>query len=84
MRNDEALNWLTNKWNSMGAGNEAFSVYYKAMEAIAFRIPKPPVESNSMVQCPICHRNLTTRGCVKRMYNYCPKCGKAIDWRSYE
>lgn len=52
----------------------------KANMILEYRIAKRPYESEKMWQCPSCHRNLTDKRCIKKMYAYCPKCGQALDW----
>ena len=80
MTNKEAYNWFRIKFDSTDAGSDEFVAYYKATSALAFRIPKPPVESDKMLLCPTCHRILTRKNCVKNMYKFCPRCGMAIEW----
>ena len=45
-----------------------------AIKAIQKQIPVHPQQQNVAVQCPVCGRQ------VKRMYGFCPKCGKKLDW----
>lgn len=52
----------------------------KCLEAISFRIREKPVLKNKMYQCPVCKRLLTMKTRENKMYSYCPKCGKALDW----
>ena len=43
-------------------------------------IAKPPIVGTEMFQCPNCRRNLTLKNCVKKMYEYCPRCGQHLLW----
>lgn len=59
-----------------------------AVEALEKQIPKPlkelrdpnPIElGNDYAACPNCGEWLSKKKLAKRRYNYCPKCGQALD-----
>lgn len=59
-----------------------------AVEALEKQIPKPlkelrdpnPIElRNDFAECPNCGEWLVKKMRAKHRYNYCPKCGQALD-----
>lgn len=62
---------------------EAFDI---AIAALRKQMPRKPIEIediNTHCYCPICRQHI----CINReelieVYQHCPRCGQAIDWRS--
>ena len=51
------------------------------LSAAEKEIAKPPITNKEMLQCPRCRRILTNKNCVKKTYEYCPRCGQHLLWR---
>ena len=69
---------LTQEWPfHTAAQTEAVNTLISAGEK---EIAKPPIVGTEMFQCPNCRRNLTLKNCVKKMYEYCPRCGQHLLW----
>jgi len=82
MTNKEAIRWLhtaeiLDLCNGNSKDRQAVNL---AIDALRKTIPEPPYENDTMYQCPYCRRSLTYKTCVKKTYEYCPKCGQRILW----
>lgn len=54
---------------------------YTCREALQKQIPKKPLQD---CLCPNCGKCSVMDGEYGEPYNFCPECGKAIDWRDEE
>lgn len=59
------------------ANNECIELCKKALEK---QIPKKPRETRCALMCANCGHKITEKGCKKRNWLYCKKCGQAICW----
>lgn len=62
-----------------------------AIEALEKQIPKNPIGKTDptfgdvCIVCPNCeNRGLANPFAKSRVYDYCPKCGQALDWSEEE
>lgn len=72
-----------------------YPLYYtvaleEAIKIIRLQIKRPlkelrgtkPIElGNDYAECPNCGEWLEKKKLARYRYNYCPKCGQALDWR---
>jgi predicted RNA-binding Zn-ribbon protein involved in translation (DUF1610 family) len=55
---------------------------YVAIGALEKQTPCPVKITASTKRCGACNRQLSSNRNTHLNYNYCPKCGQAIDWRT--
>lgn len=74
----QALSTMAGEWPYKNAAmTDAMNVITDASEK---EIAKPPITNNEMLQCPRCRRILTNKNCIKKTYEYCPRCGQHLLW----
>ena len=74
MTNIESRDWFMDNIQKSKIYGDKFQAYNNAVSALDKTIPISIIQPNKAIQCPICKRQ------VKRSFNYCPKCGQALEY----